>query len=78
MFNSSFGLRTITRGLSDGSTQLQMSFVHFLRLLVGLLGWYVGRKLVICTLKYPFFQTFSPASMIFTGVGILVAVSDPL
>jgi hypothetical protein len=27
--------------------------------------------------RYPFFQMFSPANVIFTGVGVLVAVGDP-
>ena len=28
--------------------------------------------------KYPFFQIFSPANVIFTGVDVLVAVCDPI
>jgi hypothetical protein len=51
--------------------------VHFLRLLAGLLDWYVGRQLIICTPNIHFFQMFSPAKVIFTGVGVLFAVGDP-
>ena len=50
--------------------------MHFLRRLVGLLDWYVRRQ-VIHPHPTSIFPDFFASERDFTGIGVLVAVSDP-